>query len=189
MRAFIAIPLPAAIKAALAALQQEFRRLPVEAAWVREAGFHLTLKFLGEIDPAQIPSITACMRETGQQYAPFALTVDGVGVFPHTTHPRVLWVGVQDDSGQLVRLQHTLDAHLARLGFPPEERPYTPHLTLARLKRVMRRGEFIGCVNQHRQTTIGRLQVEHLELLESQLHPSGARYTTIQVVPLAVLGG
>lgn len=189
MRAFIAVSLPADLKAKLANLQQAFRHLPVEAAWVKDAGFHITLKFLGEIDPAQVASVSACMIEAAEGCRPFTITLAGVGVFPHESRPRVLWVGIQDDSGQLVRLQRTLDAKLAEIGFQPEDRPFTPHLTLARLKRVVRRGEFLACVNRHRETTIGAVQVEHLDLLESQLHPAGARYLTVRTVELTKPSG
>lgn len=190
MRTFIAISLPVDLKTQLTNLQQEFRHLSVEAAWVREAGFHLTLKFLGEIEPAQVSAIGACMLEVARDYPPFPITLSGVGIFPDDSRPRVLWVGIRDETGHLEALQRTLDASLSRCGFHPEDRPFRPHLTLARLKRVTRRAEFLACVNQHRDTRVGPLAVEHLELIESQLQPSGARYQTIRAVPLSMaIGG
>jgi len=185
MRVFIAIPLPAELKVKLIALQQEFRRFSLEATWVREAGFHITLKFLGEVEPTQIPAVVSCMIESARRYSSFALTLSGVGIFPHESRPRVLWVGIQDETGVLVQLQHALEEALARIGYGAEDRPFTPHLTLARLKHVARRGEFITCVAAHRQVSLGRLHVDHLELLESQLHPAGARYSTIRAAYLA----
>jgi 2'-5' RNA ligase len=186
VRAFIAISLSSDLKAKLADLQREFRHLAVDAAWVREAGFHLTLKFLGEIEPQQIAPINACMIEAVHGHQPFTIALSGVGLFPDESHPRVLWVGIQDDEGHLTRLQRTLEASLSRQGFRPEERPFTPHLTLARLKRVARRAELLACVNRHRGTRVGELAVECLELFESQLHPSGARYLSVKSVPLPV---
>jgi len=185
MRVFIAIPLPTELKVKLIALQQEFRRFPLEATWVREAGFHITLKFFGEVEPTQIPSIVSCMIETTHHYSRFALTLSGVGVSPHESRPRVLWVGIQDETGVLAQLQHALEERLAQIGYGAEDRPFTPHLTLARLKHVPRRGEFITCVSAHRQVSLGHLHVDHLELLESQLHPAGARYSTIRAAYLA----
>jgi RNA 2',3'-cyclic 3'-phosphodiesterase len=185
MRVFIAIPLPAELRAKLSSLQQEFRRLPLEATWVREAGFHVTLKFLGEVEPTQIPPIVACMIDTAHCYPPFELTLIGVGVFPHESRPRVLWVGIQDETGVLAQLQHALEERLTPIGYGAEDRPFTAHLTLARVKYVPRRGEFIACVYRHREVTLGHLQVDHLELLESQLHPGGARYSTIKAAYLA----
>jgi 2'-5' RNA ligase len=179
VRVFIAVPLPADLKAKLVALQQEFRRLPLEAAWVREAGFHITLKFLGEVDSSLIAPIVVCMTTATQCYHPFSLTVSGVGVFPHESSPRVLWVGVRDMTGLLRQVQQTLGAHLTQLGYPPEDRPFSPHLTLARVKRISRRGEFLAGLKAHREAVLGQLDVDHIELVESQLHPAGARYSLV----------
>ena len=183
MRVFIAVPLPADLKAELVALRQVLQRLPLEAAWVRDAGFHITLKFLGEVDSTQIGAIFSCMTATAKHYHPFALSLSGVGVFPNESGPRVLWVGVQDATGVLRQVQRTLDARLTQIGFPPEDRPFAPHLTLARLKRVRRRGEFLAGLKAHREAVLGELDVDHMELIESQLHPSGARYSIVNAVP------
>jgi len=182
VRVFIAVALPADLKAKLAALQQEFRLLPLEATWVREAGFHITLKFLGEVDSSRIGPIVTCMTTAAQHGHPLPLTVSGVGVFPHESSPRVLWVGVQDVTGLLRQVQQTLEAQLTPLGYPPEDRPFAPHLTLARVKRVSRRGEFLAGLKAHREAVLGQLEVDHIELIESQLHPSGARYSLVHAV-------
>lgn len=179
MRVFIAIPLPVDVKAKLVALQQEFRPLPLEATWVREAGFHLTLKFLGDVDFTQIKPIISCMTTIVQYCQPFTLSLAGVGVFPHQSSPRVLWVSVQEVTGVLRQMQQALDAHLMQVGFPSENRPFAPHLTLARLKRILHRGDFLTTLKRHRETVVGQLDVDHIELVESQLQASGARYSTI----------
>jgi 2'-5' RNA ligase len=183
VRVFIAIPLPVDLKAKLVVLQQEFRSLALEAAWVREAGFHLTLKFLGEVDSTRIVSIVSCMVATAQHCRPFSLSLAGVGVFPHESNPRVLWVGVQDATGELRRTQRTLDAGLVQMGFPAETRPFNPHLTLARVKRVTRRGELLATLKAHYGTVLGQLDVDRMELVESHLHPSGARYSIVKAAP------
>jgi RNA 2',3'-cyclic 3'-phosphodiesterase len=180
VRVFIAIPLPVDLKAKLVALQQEVRPLPLEATWARETGLHLTLKFLGDVDSSQIAPIVSCMTATAQHCHLFSLALAGVGVFPHESSPRVLWVGVRDVTGDLRHIQQRLDAQLAQVGFPPENRPFTPHLTLARLKRVLHRGDFLATLKVHRETVLGQLDVDHIELVESQLHPSGARYSIIK---------
>jgi RNA 2',3'-cyclic 3'-phosphodiesterase len=187
VRVFIAVPLPGDLKAKLAALQQEFRQLPVVAAWVREAGFHITLKFLGEVESPRIGPILSCMTEAAKHHHPFSLALCGVGVYPHEFGPRVLWVGIQDETGLLGQLQRTLGAGLTQIGFPAEERAFSPHLTLARLKRVSRRSEFLAGLRPYREAVLGQLDVDHIELLESQLHPSGARYSTVQAVYLQKL--
>jgi RNA 2',3'-cyclic 3'-phosphodiesterase len=180
VRVFIAVPLSDALKAQLTALQQEFRSLPVEAVWVREAGFHITLKFLGEVNSRQIGPIFSSMTEVTRHYHSFSLTLCGMGVFPHEASPRVLWVGIRDETGLLGQLQQTLEGQLAQIGYTSEGRPFTPHLTLARLKHVFRRGEFLAGLKVHREAVLGQLNVDHIELVESQLHPAGARYSTVK---------
>lgn len=189
MRVFIAVPLPPDVKGNILAVQQEFQRLPVQAAWVRESGLHLTLKFLGEVDAKDIEPIASCMVETSRGYHPFSLAVSGMGVFPHDSRPRVLWAGIQDGTGQLTHLQKALETRLAQSGFPAEGRSFTPHLTLARVKSIQRREDFVACVRGHREDSFGRLNVHQLELIESQLHPSGARYSTIKAVYLPPIAG
>ena len=182
MRVFIAIPVSQDIKAKLIGIQQEFQRLSGEATWVREAGFHLTLKFFGDIDRRQIEPIVSCMGDTSSGYRSFSVAVSGVGVFPHPSRPRVLWVDIQDDGKQLIQLQQTLERSLKGRGFRTEDRHFAPHLTLARLRCIPRLGDFITCVTEHQTDTLGSLAVSHLELIESELNPTGARYSTIKAV-------
>jgi len=182
VRVFIAVPLAVDLKTKLTALQGEFRRLPLEASWVRDASFHLTLKFLGEVDPSHVGPIASCMTATAQRYNTFSLTFSGVGVFPHEANPRVLWVGIEDETGLLRQLRQTLEAELVQIGYLPDDRPFAPHLTFARLKRVSRRGELLAALKTHRWDVLGKLDVDHIELVESQLHPSGPRYSTVDAV-------
>lgn len=187
MRVFIAIPLPADLKLKLSIVQQQFRAIPSEATWVREAGFHITLKFLGEIESARIAPITSCILDAVHRYEPFSLTFRGVGVFPHEYSPRVLWVGVEEKTGRLHLLQREIELRLTEIGLPQEDRAFAPHLTLARLKHVSQRAKFAECLKGHRETIFGYMDVHHVELLESQLHSAGARYSTVKVVPLPEL--
>jgi 2'-5' RNA ligase len=179
---FIAVPLPADLKARLVTLQQELRLLRLEATWVRETGFHITLKFLGEVDSSLVGPITSCMTTVAQHHHPFSLTISRVGSFPHESNPRVLWVGVQDVTGTLGQIQQRLDAQWTQMGFAAEGRPFAPHLTLARLKRIPRRDEFLDALKAHRETVLGHLDVDHIQLVESQLHRSGAHYSIMNTV-------
>jgi 2'-5' RNA ligase len=136
------------------------------------------------VEAGQVEPITSCLLDAVRGCAPFSLTFCGVGVFPHEHSPRVLWVGVEEKTGRLHRLQREVELRLAQYGFPREDRAFTAHLTLARLKRVSQRGRFLECLKEHRETVFGHMDVHQIELLESQLHPAGARYSTMKVVPL-----
>jgi 2'-5' RNA ligase len=94
-------------------------------------------------------------------------------------------VGIQDQTGLLGQLQQKLEGQLAQIGYTAEGRPFTPHLSLARLKHVFRRGEFLAGLKVHRKAVLGQLNVDHIELVESQLHPSGARYSTVKAAHFA----
>jgi 2'-5' RNA ligase len=187
VRAFIAVQLPVELRARLTTLQGALRSLPIEAAWVRETAFHITLRFLGEIRSVDIKEIASCMGATVQDVHPFPLTLCGVGVFPHESAPRVLWVGIQDATGLLSHVHRRLEAQLTRIGYTPERHAFTPHLTLARIRRVSGRAEFESLLKTYQQVMIGQLTVGCIALIESQLHPSGARYATVKAMSLGAV--
>jgi len=189
VRVFVAVPLPADLKSKLVMIQDTFRPLPLEATWVRMEGFHITLKFLGEVKSTQIEGIISALQEAANGYGPFSLTLCGMGVFPSETNPRVLWVGVGDGAQRLGQLQREIDSCIAHLGFPSERRHFTPHLTIARFKRIEGRSTLVDHLKMHHRTGFGEIEVRHLELLESQLHPLGACYVTLKTVDLPGVTG
>jgi 2'-5' RNA ligase len=128
-RLFVAIDIPPPIKEALARFSRE---LPV-ARWVPADQIHLTLRFIGEVGPETLAAIKAALSRLG--FRGFPLALHGAGHFPPGKHPRVLWVGVEPND-MLVALHQELELALLEAGIPPEERPFSPHLTLARLKET-----------------------------------------------------
>jgi len=126
-RLFVAIDIPEQIKAALT----QFTREVPTARWVPADQLHLTLRFIGDAGPQAFAAIKGALA--GIQFLPFQLVLRGAGHFPPGKHPRVLWVGV-DANPRLMGLYQDLELALADVGIPPEERPFSPHLTLARLK-------------------------------------------------------
>ena len=126
-RLFIAIDLPAALKESLAGLTRE---LPA-ARWVGRGEIHLTLRFIGEVEEERGAAIKSALASLG--FASFPLTMQGVGHFPPAGRPRVLWVGLER-CDPLMQLQREIELALLDAGIPPDQRPFSPHLTLARLK-------------------------------------------------------
>ncbi len=188
IRSFIAIELPEEAKKGLARLRRELEGDEHRfVKWVDPGGIHLTLKFLGNIPAKRVPEITEAMKEATQGISPFHLEISGLGAFPSLRQPRVLWVGVGGEVDKLSRLQQSIDSALAALGFAKEERPFVPHLTLARIREGAsapeRRsfGELVGSTTFEDKYHV---EVEAIRLMRSQLTPAGAIYTCLSVVGL-----
>jgi 2'-5' RNA ligase len=193
IRSFIAIELPEEAKKGLARLRRELERDEHGfVKWVEPHGIHLTLKFLGNIPSKRATEITEAMKEAAQGISPFHLEISGLGAFPSLKQARVFWVGISGELDKLSGLQQNIDSALAVLGFAKEERPFVPHLTLARIREgaspAERRsfGELVGSTTFEDKYPVG---VEAVRLMRSQLTPAGAIYTCLSVVGLGGQGG
>jgi 2'-5' RNA ligase len=188
IRSFVAIELPDDARRALAALQRDLKAQasPDAVRWSRPESIHLTLQFLGDVAPGQIEKIVSALHEVCADPSPFAFELAGVGVFPNPNRPRVVWVGVIEPSGVLLALQKGVNQALAPLGFPPEERRFTPHLTLGRAARRASRQELAelgAMVARSEVGSVGRVVADHISLMKSDLRPGGAVYTPLAVIP------
>jgi 2'-5' RNA ligase len=189
IRAFIAIPLPSSLQERLGALQRGLeRRVPPNSVrWVRPKSIHLTLKFLGDIPRDDGPVIGEALSVVARHAPAFTYTAEGLGCFPHARRPRVVWVGIQEPSGKLAALQGAIEEALGPLGYPPERRAFTPHLTLGRVRRRTSRADAarIGEVIDSRPCeTLAAVSVERFSLIQSVLKPSGAEYTPLATFQL-----
>lgn len=187
IRAFIAIRLSPAILAALEDVQDRLKQdLPSGLVrWVRPEGIHLTLQFLGDTPAARLEPIAAALAAACAPYAPFHLALQGTGCFPNQRRPRVVWVGVGEPSGALARLQHDVERALAPLGFTPEDRSFTPHLTLGRVKGGDPGAlDALGAGIARVRVRAGEMDVRSVHLIQSQLLPGGAVYTSLAEAPL-----
>jgi 2'-5' RNA ligase len=187
VRSFIAIKLPDELKLRLAQLETELKRdEPPGVKWVSPDSIHLTLKFLGNIAAGRIEAVTGAMEESARGIAPFRLRARGLGVFPNLQRAQVAWVGIDGEVGRLSQLQKQLESNLARLGFTPESRAFTPHLTLARLKNYASLDErqSFGRLIASREFAAGDIEVEAVSLMKSRLTRSGAIYSRLSSVRL-----
>lgn len=188
VRAFIAIELPDAVRAVLSSLQSGLR--PAEhpyVKWVDPGGVHLTLKFLGNIDREKVPQIMEAMARAAQNISPFQLRLGGLGAFPNLQRPRVIWVAVKGEAEKVVSLQRGIDHALAALGFPPESRSFSPHLTLGRLRERASLGELrrIGeSIIATKFEEVASFEVGEVSLMRSTLTPKGAIYSRISSIQL-----
>lgn len=176
MRLFIAIDLPVELKQALAKLRCE---LPA-ARWVPAAQIHLTLAFLGEVEEASAGRLNAELARI--QLPPFTLSLTGLGCFPHRQRPRVLWVGLAPDA-QLANLVAAVQSAIRACGLPMEERPFSAHITLGRLRFPAPR-EVGAFLDQPLPAHLPLLPVQEFILYASRLHPQGVEHRPLTRFPL-----
>jgi len=178
VRLFIAIEIPENIRASFASLLKEFRSIAPQLRWVRAENLHVTLKFLGETDSSKLGPLQNALSAV-RSAEPAILDFRGLGFFPQEKRPRVFWAGMES-SANLKSLAADIDQATHRLGFPLEERPFAPHLTLARFPLPSVPPKVLQAVNDKGGQSFGSLQAHEFHLIESKLKPTGAEYTTVQ---------
>ena len=181
MRLFIAIEISPDVRAALAALLKEFRAIAPQVKWVRAENMHITLKFLGETDSPKLTAVQNALSaiRSGQ---PVTLHFCGLGFFPNEKRAKVFWAGMES-SPNLPALALEIDQAMHKLGFPLEDRPFTPHLTLARFQPPGLPSRLAAAAKDSATRDFGSLVARELHLIESKLKPAGAEYTTVQSFP------
>src|SRR6266545_7763526 len=138
IRAFIAITPPSTLQQTVTEVQEAFQRSNLPWRWVTSENIHLTLKFFGNVPAERVTAITQAMEHAARGQTAFPLRATSLGCFPHTSRPRLLWIGLDDPSQALGPLYARLTAACISLGFPAEDRPFHPHLTLARVQNLGR---------------------------------------------------
>jgi 2'-5' RNA ligase len=188
LRLFVACELPAEMKAALASLQEALREKGApRLRWVRPEGIHLTLKFLGAVPQEKVTAICEALAPTVQGIPPLALSLAEVGTFGDRRGPRVVWVGMEGNLEPLARLQQRVEKALEPLGFPPERRAFSPHLTLARVPDSMGSDERQPLRQLAKDIEVPpapAVTIGELSLMRSILGPGGAVYERLAAFPL-----
>ncbi len=190
IRTFIAVELDAAERRAFGDLQAELKKQPAGryVRWVAPESIHLTLKFLGGVDPGMVAALERALVEASQGVTAFTLSLGGLGAFPNTRRPNVVWVGLGGDVKAAETLTENIERACEALGFARESRPFAAHLTLGRVKRDARPADrqFVGeMVAQAHVGDLGTIQANSVSLMKSDLTPSGSIYTRLGTVELA----
>jgi RNA 2',3'-cyclic 3'-phosphodiesterase len=183
VRLFVAIEIPDQIRDALTLFVKELRPTAPHVKWVRPENLHVTLKFLGHTDASNLEKIETALR-TIRNPQPVTLEFSGVGFFPNEKRPRVFWAGM-NSSPNLGQLAEAIDHTMHHFGFPLENRPFTPHLTLARLEPPGLPPKLAEAVQRQNSQNFGSLTAREFYLIESKLKPTGAEYTKLQSFPFA----
>ncbi len=183
IRAFVAIDLPVEILQHLeqVSVQLKKRLEGVPVRWVPVDNIHLTLKFLGDVSPANVDMLKKILQIEVDGHHAFEISVGGLGAYPSPHRPRVVWVGVEAPA-ELTAVQNGVESAMARLGYAREERPFSPHLTLGRVSRnaVGRDERLIGeSIEAIKLGFLGVARVNEVHLYKSDLQPNGAVYTRL----------
>ena len=180
IRCFVAIEIPQPIQGLLKPVQTRLQSKIRRASWTKPGNFHLTLKFLGDVDIETIDVVNEAIQKVVNAQAPFSIALGGVGAFPNFTRPRVLWVGLKQGGLTVSRLAKSVNAALKPLGFPIDNR-FHPHLTLARIRVPMNLESLKDVLRQYDAIDSAVVRGNEITLMQSQLHPNGAIYTPLNL--------
>lgn len=187
-RSFIAVEIPTGIHRAIAHITQELQKELSRSMvrWVESENIHLTLKFLGDVPPGDLENLAGLLKAELAAHEPFTMSVKGLGAFPNQHRPRIIWVGLEAPVG-LAKLQKAVETTAARLEFPAEERPFSPHLTIGRVNQHVSQSDLarIGPVLESTHFgSLGDVNVQAVRIFKSDLRPTGAVYTPMYALPM-----
>ena len=152
--------------------------------WVAIPSIHLTLKFLGEVDPEVISGLCALLSESAKSERRFELRLHGLGCFPNARNPRVVWCGIDGETDSLLRLQRIVESACAKLGFAPEDRTFRPHLTLGRVQGRRNMQPLMDQIAAGSDLDLPTFQADCFHIYKSALKPQGAVYTVLHTIAL-----
>ena len=187
LRAFIAIEIPLPIRQAIFTQTESLRHElgPALVRWVSIDNLHLTLKFLGDVSPANVEMLAQMLTAGTLGCAPFLIQIGGFGAYPNSRRARVIWIGIQAPAA-LESLQRGIEAASARLGYEAEDRPFSPHLTIGRVKQQISNADqqyVRAAVDRTKVGALGTAEITSVDLFKSDLQPSGAVYTRLVCAP------
>jgi 2'-5' RNA ligase len=185
IRSFIAVEVPDDVQEQLGRIAGKLRECGVKVRWSQPGNIHLTLKFLGDVDDNDIPKVCGVITEAAAGLKPFDVRIAGLGAFPPHGAPRIVWVGITDQTEPLIALAEDLDRRIAEtIGIRPEHRKFHPHLTLGRVKSTRGTDRLIEAMQALEPVDLGLFGVDALALFMSKLHSQGSIYTRMAEVGL-----
>jgi len=185
LRTFVALEISDAVRQRTLQLIEQLRRAQVEVKWVEAENLHLTLKFLGDVDPLELPEVCRAVEKAAVGEAPFRMQLRGAGAFPSLDRPRILWLGVGVGNEQVSELFERIDQTLAEAGFAPESRKFHPHMTLGRIRRAFKGvSDLADLLRRRHDFEAGTCDVTQAVVFVSQLGRGGPRYEAVARLPL-----
>lgn len=183
MRTFIAIAISEEIKNTLSQIESHLKYAGADVKWVKPESVHLTLKFLGEIDEKKAAEVTAVLDSIARSVKPFKVSIKDIGAFPKIEHPRVVWVGLDRGAAEITALAVRIDEALSRIGFAKEVRPFSPHLTIGRVRSPLNndklKEKMLSAAVSIDLSLVPPHQTSSVILFQSTLTPQGSIYTKL----------
>lgn len=183
LRCFIAIELPDEIKDAIDVHIKKLKQTGADVKWVQSKNLHLTLKFLGKTPDSLLPEVNSKLASLSKLHKKFQIQILDAGVFPNIRNPRVIWLGIKDHE-EMIKLQLDIDSAMSELGFEQEDREFTPHLTIGRVKSFKNKDALMKELATLKDADFGKIEVENIALMRSELKPGGAEYSRLSEIPL-----
>ena len=181
IRAFIAIDIP--VSQNVTECINELKKLQINAKIVETENMHLTLKFLGDTDENLIDEIEKIIKDTIINIQPFEIILKNLGIFPNQNYIKVVWIGVENTE-PLKKIAETIDTKLNNLGFEKEKRPFSVHLTIARIKSAKNKEKLIQLINKYQNIELQKIKINKIILKKSTLTPKGPIYTNLKEIDL-----
>lgn len=159
-------------------IQTHLKELDLDLKIVNPQNIHITVRFLGNINPTIVEKIYETIKST--QFEPFPIQLQGLGIFPNLNHPKVVWVGIMQGADQLKKIFSQLEPKIQALGFPKDPYGFSPHLTIARVKTGKNKQKLAEFVTKKNDFDLGTINADCLKLKRSQLSPKGPIYSTLR---------
>ena len=182
IRTFIAVQLPEETRRRLAEIEKQLAASGADVKWVAEDSFHITLKFLGYVEPDRLDAVSQAVESSIKDIASFDAALSGVGTFPQSSRPRVVWVGITTGGEELKKLAERVEIALEDAGFAREAREFSPHVTVGRVRRGGSAGNLDGLceiIERLREEHVGSFRVEGVAAMRSDLRATGPVYSRI----------
>ena len=183
IRTFIAIDIPEDIKNKIFEVERKLMQTGANAKWENKEKFHITLKFLGDVEENMIDKIHKTLENALSEFNQFEVQYEGVGCFPGLSKPRVIWVGCKDETGKLNSLRNIVEDEMVKLGFKPEDKEFNAHVTLGRVKKGGALENLIKMLKNINFPPV-KGKVTEVLVMKSDLKPTGSVYTVLKKIKL-----
>ncbi|MEW6109799.1 MAG: RNA 2',3'-cyclic phosphodiesterase [Nitrospirota bacterium] len=182
IRCFICIEFPESVKQSIGDVIDILRKSGADIRWVSPENIHLTLKFLGQTDESLITPIKDSLHKKVLPYGSFYIKISGVGYFPDSKRPRVIWAGVEE-SELLKKLSRDIEEEMLKFGYENEKKAFSPHLTIGRVRSQKRIAEVLKRLDEFSKSDFGNIEINNIILMKSELKPAGAQYYRLAEIP------